>query len=118
MERAMWCSAVGCIMTLTLSLLVTPLCSDAQQPGKVYRIGWLALGSPSNRDLDGFRQGLRELGYVEGQNIGIEYRWAEGSVDRLGALATDLVQRQIDVIMAGGAAAIRAAQQATSTLPI
>src|SRR5215471_18759728 len=118
MERAMWCSAVGCIMTLTLSLLVTPLCSDAQQPGKVCRIGWLALGSPSNRDLDGFRQGLRELGYVEGQNIVIESRSAEGSVDRLGALATDLVRRNMDVIVAGGSPAIHAAQQATSTIPI
>jgi putative ABC transport system substrate-binding protein len=105
-------------MTLALSLLVTPLCSDAQQPGKVYRIGWLALGSPSTRDLDGFQQGLRELGYVEGQNLVIEYRWAEGNVDRLGALATDLVRRHMDVIMAVGAAATRAAQQATSTLPI
>jgi putative ABC transport system substrate-binding protein len=105
-------------MTLTLSLLVMPLCSDAQQPGKVYRIGWLALGSPSHRDLEGFQQGLRELGYAEGQNIVIEYRWAEGNVDRLGALATDLVRRHMDVIMAVGSAAIRAAQQATSTLPI
>ena len=84
----------------------------------MYRIGWLAFGSPSNRDLDGFQQGLRELNYVEGQNIVIEYRWAEGSVDRLGALATDLVRRPMDVIMAVGSAATRAAQQATSTLPI
>ena len=114
----MWCSAIGYIMTLTLSLLMTPLCSDAQPPGKVYWIGWLALGSPSNRDLDGFQQGLRELGYVEGQNIVIEYRWAEGNVDHLGTLATDLVRRHMDVIMAVGAAATRAAQQATSTLPI
>jgi putative ABC transport system substrate-binding protein len=105
-------------MTLTLSLLMTPLCSDAQQPGKVFQIGWLALGSPSNRDLDGFQQGLRKLGYVEGQNIVIEYRWAEGNVDHLGTLATDLVRRHMDVLMAVGAAATRAAQQATSTLPI
>src|SRR5262245_9767781 len=114
----MWYSAVGFLVTLTLSLLMMPLCSNAQPPGKVYRIGWLALGSPSNRDLDGFQQGLRELGYVEGQNIVIEYRWAESNVDHLGTLATDLVRRPMDVIMAVGAAATRAAQQATSTLPI
>ena len=111
-------STVGSIVTIALGLLYAPLTIDAQPPGKVFQIGWLALGSPSTRDLDGFRQGLRELGYVEGQNIVIEYRWAEGNIDRLGALATDLVRRHMDVIMAVGSAAIRAAQQATSTLPI
>jgi putative ABC transport system substrate-binding protein len=112
----MWCSAIGWIVTLTLSLLAAPLATDAQPPGKVFRIGRLTLASPSTDDP--FRQGLRELGYVEGQNIVIEYRSAEGSVDRLGALATDLVRRNIDVIVAGGSAAIHAAQQATSTIPI
>jgi len=69
-------SGVGLIVTITLGLLCAPPTIDAQSPGKVYRIGWLALGSPSNRDLDGFRQGLRELGYVEGQNIVIEQRFS------------------------------------------
>jgi len=114
----MRCSTIGISVLLALGILGAPLTAAAPPPTKVYRIGWLALGSPANRDLDGFQQGLRELDYVEGQNIVIEYRWAEGSVDRLGTLATDLVRRPMDVIMAVGAAATRAAQQATSTLPI
>jgi putative ABC transport system substrate-binding protein len=113
-------SAIGLIgiLALAFGILAAPLALATQPPGKVFRIGWLALGSPSNRDLGEFQQGLRELGYVEGQNIVIEYRWAEGNVDRLGTLAADLVQHHLDVIMAVGAAATRAAQQATSTLPI
>jgi putative ABC transport system substrate-binding protein len=113
-------SAIGLIgiVALAFGILAAPLALAAPPPGQVFRIGWLALGSPSNHDLGEFQQGLRELGYVEGQNIVIEYRWAEGNVDRLGTLATDLVQHHLDVIMAVGAAATRAAQQATSTLPI
>ena len=114
----MRCTTIGISVLLALGILAAPLTAAAPTTTKVYRIGWLALGSPANRDLDGFQQGLRELDYVEGQNIVIEYRWAEGSVDRLGTLATDLVRRPMDVIMAVGAAATRAAQQATSTLPI
>src|SRR6266581_7535988 len=114
----MRCSILGSIVTITLGLLCTPLASDAQPPGKVFRIGRLTLASPSPDDPDGFRQGLRELGYIEGQNIVIESRSAEGSVDRLGALATDLVRRNMDVIVAGGSPAIHAAQRATSTIPI
>ncbi len=111
-------STLGYIVTLTLSMLVAPLATDAQPLGKVFRIGRLTLASPSPDDPDGFRQGLRELGYIEGQNIVIESRSAEGSIDRLGALATDLVRRNMDVIVAGGSPAIHAAQQATSTIPI
>jgi len=114
----MRCRTIGSIVTITLGLLCAPLTIDAQPPGKVFRIGRLTLASPFTGDLDGFRQDLRELGYVEGQNLVIEDRSAEGSVDRLGALATDLVQRQMDVIVAGGSAAIHAAQQATRTIPI
>jgi putative ABC transport system substrate-binding protein len=110
--------ATALLAALVLGLLVAPLASDAQPPDKVFRIGRLTLASPSTDDPDGFRQGLRELGYIEGQNIVIESRSAEGSVDRLGALATDLVQRQMDVIVAAGSPAIHAAQQATSTIPI
>src|SRR5262245_24076526 len=124
----MWCSALGWIVTLALSLLVVPLAAEAQQPMKVYRIGWLNLGFPDTRefrksdqvrpDLDGLRQGLRALGYVEGQNLVIEERFAEGKVERLSDLATELVRRKVDVILAAGSAATRAAQQATSTIPI
>src|SRR5215471_18782903 len=123
----MWYSAIGCIVTLTLSLLVVPHAAEAQQPMKVYRIGWLNVGFPDDTssksdqarpDLDGLRQGLRALGYVEGQNFVIEARFAEGKVERLSDLATGLVRRQMDVIIAARSAAIRAAQQATSTIPI
>jgi putative ABC transport system substrate-binding protein len=111
-------TVLALIVLLTLSIFVTPLAAEAQPPGKVFRIGRLTLASPSTDDPDGFRQGLRELGYVEGQNIVIESRSAEGGVDRLGALATDLVRHPMDVIVAAGSPAIHAAQQATSTIPI
>jgi hypothetical protein len=103
-ETLMWCSTVGVIVTLTLSLLVAPLCSDAQQPGKVYRIGFLsALFPPSESDWQQrspFLQGLRELGWIEGQNMVIERRWAEMRFERLPALATELVQLKVDLIVA------------------
>ncbi len=93
---------------------------EAQQPAKVWRIGVLASGSPSltaSRD-DGLRRGLRELGYVEGQNIIMEYRYAEGKLDRLPSLAAELVGLKVDVIVAGGTRVAVAAKQATSTIPI
>jgi len=106
------------LLFLALSLLMAPLAAEAQPQGKVFRIGWLALGSPSSHDAEAFLQGLRELGYVEGQNIVMESRWAEGNVNRLGALATDLVQHHVDVLVAIGDAPTRAAQQAPSAIPI
>ena len=117
----MWCSAVGSIVTLTLSLLAAPLVTAAQPAGHVRRIGWLSPGFPRpDRDppVDAFRQGLRDLGYVEGQNLVIEYRWAEGQDERLPALAAELVRLPVEVIVAGGTAATRAAQHATRTIPI
>src|SRR5216683_7739275 len=115
----MWCSTVGVIVTLTLSILAAPLVTDAQPAGKVYRIGRLSSGPPRepNPGLEAFRQGLRDLGYVEGQNLVIEYRYAEGREERLPDLAAELVRLKVDVIVAGGPA-IRAAQHATSTIPI
>jgi hypothetical protein len=81
----MWHSAVGCLVTLTLSLLAAPLAAPAQQPGKVARIGYLVTGvlaSPETRVLlDAFRQGLHERGYMEGHNIVIEYRAADGQLE-------------------------------------
>src|SRR5204863_9910899 len=116
----MWYSAVGFVVTLTLSLLVAPLAAEAQQATSVHRIGRLSSGSPSepNLPLEAFRQGLRELGYVEGRNMLIESRYAEGQEDRFPALAAELLRLKVDVLVAGGAAAMRAAQHATRTIPI
>jgi ABC transporter substrate binding protein len=102
----------------TLSLLAAPLAAQAQPAGKVYRIGTLNLGSPSRSPLaEAFWQGLRELGYVEGRNVIVEERWAEGRAERLPGLAADLVRLKVDVIVADGTVAL-AAKQATTTIPI
>ena len=116
----MWCRGVGLLMPLILSLLATPLVTDAQPATKVHRIGQLVAGSSSSYRhlLAAFRQGLRDLGYVEGQNLVIEERYAEGSEERLPDLAAELVQLQVDVIVAAGAPTIRAAQHTTRTIPI
>jgi putative ABC transport system substrate-binding protein len=111
---------VGFIMTLILSLLAAPLVIVAQPAGKVHRIGWLSPGLPRpDRDppVDAFRQGLRALGYVESQNLVIAYRGAEGRLERLPDLAAELAQLQVEVIVAVGSAATRAAQHATRTIP-
>jgi putative tryptophan/tyrosine transport system substrate-binding protein len=116
----MWCRGIGHITTRLLSLLATPLATDAQQATQVHRIALLRSGSPP-RDthlLEAFRQGLRALDYVEGQNLVIEDRYAEGRDERLPDLATELVRLPVDVIVAGGSHAIRAAQAATRTIPI
>jgi len=119
----MWCSAIGCIVTLTLSMLVAPLTVEAQQAGPVHRIGLLHPFSPpppsvSDARAEALRQGLHDLGYVEGQNLVMEIRYAAGSEERLRDLAAELVQLKVDVIVAPGAAASRAAQHATRTIPI
>jgi putative ABC transport system substrate-binding protein len=111
----MWYSAVGCIVTLTLSLLAAPLTAEAQKATHVYRIGLLN-SAPTSR-VEAFRQSLRELGYVEGQNLVIESRYAEGRGERFPDLAAELVRLKVDVIVAGGPA-VRAAQHATRTIPI
>src|SRR6266498_4107066 len=100
-------------------LLATPLPAEAQKAGKVYRIGFL-WDSPAvwPHALEGFRQGLRDLGWVEGQNIVVEYRWAEGRFDRLPGLAEELVRLKVDVIVAPTSIYAAAAKRATSTIPI
>ena len=92
----------------------------AQQPKKVPRIGYLTPVSASagSASLEAFRQGLRESGYVEGKNIIVEYRWAEGKVDRLPELATELVNLGVDIIVTSGTPPVLAAKRATSTIPI
>jgi ABC-type uncharacterized transport system substrate-binding protein len=105
---------------LPLGALALPLAASAQQAGKVYRIGWLGyFGCPIRPEFMGpFRQGLRELGYVEGQNIVIECRAAAGAADRLPGLAAELVRLKVDVLVAAGTASALAAKQATKTIPI
>jgi len=101
-------------------LLAVPCAADAQKPGMPV-IGFLSLASPApwTPYVAGFRQGLNEAGYVEGKNVAIEFRWAQGQYDRLPALAADLVSRHVAVLVAsGGAVSARIAKGATSTIPI
>jgi len=112
---------VGRIATLALALLVAPLATDAQQPTKVFRIGVLLAGSPSpgpSPTFEAFRQALRDLGYVEGQNIAFEYRYADSTRNRLPDLAAELVRLPVDVMVTGGIEPTLAAKAATSTIPI
>ena len=105
---------------LALALLAAPLAAEAQPAGKVYRIGVLEiLPVASNAaNLAAFRQGLRDLGYVEGQNVVIEYRSADGQAERFPRLASELVRLNVDVIVTRGTPAALAAKQATGTIPI
>ena len=98
----------------------TPLVAEAQQAGKVYRIGYLSYrGCPIRAEMMGpFRQGLRELGYVEGQNIIIECRGAAGAADRFAGLAAELIRLEVDLLVAEGTALALAAKHATRTIPI
>ena len=102
--------------TVAGSLLAAPLAAEAQPAGKVPRIG--ILGSSPTPSWEAFRRVLRELGYVEGRNILFEDRWLEGAVDRAPAVATELVELKVDVIVAVSVPVIRAAQHASSTVPI
>jgi putative ABC transport system substrate-binding protein len=108
-------------VTLALAILMAPLATAAQPAGKFPRLGWLQLNTPPtepNPSFDAFREGLRELGWVEGQNLAIEYRWAEERRDRLPALAAELVRLPVDVIFASTGEAFNAARDATTTIPI
>ena len=97
----------------------TPFSTGAQ-PAKVPRIGFLSNGSPTtgSSQVDAFRRGMRELGWIEGQTFAIEFRWADGNPDRIPALVDELVQAKVDVIFLSGPAAMSAAQKATRTIPI
>jgi putative tryptophan/tyrosine transport system substrate-binding protein len=109
------------ITVLTLCAMLLALCvsTRAQQP-RVPRIGWLSAAPLSaNADrIEAFRQGLRELGYMEGKNIVIEWRSAEGKPDRVPTLVAELVQLKVDVIVTADSAATRPVKEATSTIPI
>src|SRR5262245_63104465 len=101
-------------------LLALSFPAGAQHPGKIPRIGFLGAASASGYapQLEAFRRGLRDLGYVEGKNIILEYRWAEGTYDRLPVLAAELVRLKPDLVLTHGTAGTRAAKRATTTIPI
>src|SRR5258706_5079806 len=110
------------VIALGAGALVVPFNAFAQQQGKVWRVGFLASRHLDFVDSDynygPFRQGMRELGYVEGKNLVIEWRSAEGKFERLPGLATELVNLKVDVIVTAGGLATSAAQKATTTIPI
>jgi putative ABC transport system substrate-binding protein len=101
-------------------LLAAPLATEVQQAGKVWRIGFLGVASAARFEsfIEAVRLGLREQGYIEGKNVTIEFRWAEGHYDRLPALATELVRLNLDVIITHGTPGTLALKRATSTIPI
>jgi putative tryptophan/tyrosine transport system substrate-binding protein len=111
---------IGPLVTFVLGLLVAPLAAEAQSPGTVPRIGVLVFQSAQTAApfLEAFRQGLRELGYLEGQHIAFEWRYGEGRDDRLRDFAAELVQRQVDVLVTSSTQATLAAKHATTTTPI
>jgi putative tryptophan/tyrosine transport system substrate-binding protein len=116
LKKVGWSSILVATLLLTVAVI-----AEAQQLGKVHRIGFLLSISRSSMStrIDSFRQRLRELGYVEGQDIAIEYRSAEGKLDRLPNLAVELVGRKVDVLVSGGGnSATRALKQATTLIPI
>ena len=119
----LWCHTIGCLLTLVLGLLVAPCTPEAQPRGHIPVVGMLRPGDPAadaapKSYLNAFRQGLRELGYVEGQTIRLEVRYAAWQWDRLPSLAAELVQRNPDVLVTATTPGALAAQQATTTIPI
>src|SRR5882672_7202561 len=105
---------------VALGAAAASIASFAEEQGKVWRVGFLSLSSATetSQNTSAFLKAMRELGYVEGKNLVVEWRFAEGSFERMTGLAGDLVQLKVDVIVAVASAAISAAQKATSTIPI
>jgi ABC-type uncharacterized transport system substrate-binding protein len=119
----LWWHTIGCLSTLVFGILVTPLALEAQSSGPIPVVGMLRLGDTSldsdpKSSFNAFRQGLRDLGYVEGQTIRLELRYAAWQWDRLPSLAAELVQLQPDVIVVHTTPGALAAKQATTTIPI
>jgi putative ABC transport system substrate-binding protein len=111
---------IGLAVVLALGLTLAPLAAEAQPLDRVYRVGFLGQTSAGDlaRQTHALRQGLRDLGYEEGRNLAIEYRWAERKLDRLPTLATELVGAKVDIIVTHGSPGSRAAKQATAEIPI
>src|SRR5215475_7498547 len=111
-EESIHSLAFSFLLPVTVLLFALCLSAEAQQPTKIARIGYLSPGDPVSRTyrIEAFRQGLKELGYVEGKNIIIEYRFAEARPERLPELARDLVGLKVDIIFAGGMPATEAAK--------
>src|SRR5215470_3436313 len=112
---------IGLAVVLVLSLILVPLAVEAQQAAKVPRVGVLRPGNPPPGDFgqrEAFEGGLRDLGWTPGTSILIEYRYAEGKPERLPELAAELVRLPVNVIVASATVGVRAAQQATRTIPI
>jgi putative ABC transport system substrate-binding protein len=118
--RTMQRCTLGLLVTLTLvtTLVAVPLASQAQPAAKIQRIGWLLQGGPSPDFRDALLQGLRDMGYNEGQHFVIETRSGQGKIEPLAAFAAELVQLPVDVLVTNGIAATLAGRAATSTLPI
>jgi ABC-type uncharacterized transport system substrate-binding protein len=117
----MWDRVIGCLVTLMLSLLAVPLAAPAQQAAKIPRVGVLRPGHPPPSGFgqqETFEEGLRDLGWTPGTSLLIEYRYAEGNPERLPELAAELVRLPVDVLVASAPPGVRAAQQATRTIPI
>src|SRR5436853_7804937 len=114
-------SKKGVLLALCSMVLALVHLADAQQPAKIPRIGYVSgQGNPKAPGplVEGFRQGLRDLGYIEGKNILVEYRYVEEGLDRVPGLVTELVRLKVDVLVATVTQAIRAAKQATKKIPI
>src|SRR5205809_5401748 len=118
-RTATWTMWLG-TLALALILCAAMLAAEAQHSAKIWRIGLLSSASPSAGEdrLLAFKHGLRDLGYVEGQNLTIEYRWADGRNDRLPTLAADLVRLKVDLIVTQGTPATVEARKASTTIPV
>ena len=121
-RRRIGTAPIGTVILLAMlaALAALPVIAEAQPAGKVPRVAYLNATSAASATwaVEPFRQGLRELGYIEGQNILIEYRWADGRFERLPALAAELARSKVDVTVAQNTVAAVAAKNATSTIPI
>jgi putative ABC transport system substrate-binding protein len=114
--RRVSCPAL--VAVLTLAVLAAPLGSEAQPAGKAWRIGFVRGSTPPPAEIDAFRDALRELGYVEGKNLDIQFRWADGRDEKLPALVAELLRLNVDLILSSAPAATQAAKDATTTIPI